>query len=67
MIQFIDDCNGCDTCTGCGRCKERRAVFCDFCHQEIEDEVYFLDTLELCEDCLSSAVSHMNADAFLEV
>ena len=50
-IRKTSDCNGCPECIGCSLGKYRNAVFCDQCRQEIEDRVYIVEDMHLCEEC----------------
>ncbi|MBQ7014294.1 MAG: hypothetical protein IJN11_10340 [Oscillospiraceae bacterium] len=50
-IRKTSDCNGCPECIGCSLGKYRNAVFCDSCRHEIEDKVYIVEDMHLCEEC----------------
>ena len=51
-IRKTSDCNGCPECIGCSLGKYRNAVFCDSCRHEIEDKVYIVEDMHLCEEWL---------------
>ena len=57
MVEFEDDCVGCDygSCVGCCYSGKSAHLYCDDCKEEIEI-LYEYDGKELCEDCLREAV-----------
>ena len=52
MVKIENHCVGCDTCIGT-HCRNRRVLvyYCDKCKEELGDEIYDVDGMELCEDC----------------
>lgn len=58
MIAYENKCSDCDGIyRDCARCQDREVEvhYCDHCKEEIDDffgEIYEVDDLELCEECL---------------
>lgn len=55
MVKYEDFCVDCEWCRGiaCPYAKKIPVYYCDDCGEEIvDDEVYEVDSEELCEHCL---------------
>lgn len=61
-IKYTSDCNGCADCIGCSLGKKRKAVFCDKCRQEIDDNVFIVNEKHLCDTCALESLESYNVE-----
>ena len=58
MVKIEDHCVGCPPEIGClgSACPYRNVEvhYCDYCGDELDDEIYIVDGEEVCEDCLKA-------------
>ena len=52
-IKIENHCVGCDHCLGTS-CPNRevKVCYCDKCHEEILDETFYYEGIDVCENCL---------------
>lgn len=51
MKKIISECVGCETCINCGK-SYNTIIICDYCKNEIEDDVYNYNNKDYDKNCL---------------
>ena len=63
MIDYVDECKGCETCYHCGA-DRTQVTRCDECG-EVCDKVYRLDNKDYCDSCIESVCDEWFEDLTL--